>query len=80
MSTRRPKWKDYERYFLRRGYTVRKSGGDRIIVAPPNMRPPPNRYTVRIGHLFVKPGAELPNGHVKQIERAFGVCPGDVLG
>jgi|WetSurMetagenome_2_1015567.scaffolds.fasta_scaffold12491_8 hypothetical protein len=79
MSSRRPKWKEYERYFLRHGYAIRKSGGDRIIVAPPNMSPPPNRQTVRIGHLYVTPGEELPTGHVKQIKRAFGVTPNDVL-
>ena len=79
MSTRRPKWKDYERYFYRNGYSVRKDGGDRVIVAPTNLNPPPNRPTVRIGHRFVKPGTELPSGHVRQIERAFGVTPDDVL-
>jgi len=34
---------------------------------------------VRLGHRFVKPGAELSHGHLKQIERAFGVTVEDIL-
>lgn len=79
MSTLRPKWKQYERYFLRHGFALRKVGGDTVIVAPPNIAPAPNRQTVRIGHRFTAPGTELPVGHVRQIERAFGVAPQDVL-
>ena len=79
MSQVRPKWKQVERYFLRHGYDVHDSGGDKIVVAPPDLRPDRQRQTVRIGHRFTRPGAELPWGHLQQIKRAFGVTAEDIL-
>ena len=79
MSQARPKWKQVERYLLRHGYSVYNSGGDKIIVAPPDLNPDRMRQTVRIGPRFTKPGTELPWGHVHQIRRAFGVTPEDIL-
>ena len=79
MSQARPKWKQVERYLLRHGYSVYDTGGDKIIVAPPDLNPDRMRQTVRIGPRFTKPGTELPWGHVHQIRRAFGVTPEDIL-
>ena len=79
MSLRRPKWKQVERFFLRRGFDIRSVGGDRILVAPPGWNPGRKRQTVRIGHRFTKVGAELPWGHIRQIERAFGVTREELL-
>ncbi len=80
MSQPRPKWKDVERYFLRRGYAIYSDGGDKIIVAPPDADPRRKRQTVRIGHRFAgSPGRELPYGHVSQIKRAFGVTAEDII-
>jgi hypothetical protein len=80
MSAVRPKWKQLERYCLRHGYDVRSDGGDKVIVAPPNSDPSRMRQTVRIGHRHAKPGVELPIGHIKQLKRAFGITPEDILG
>jgi len=79
MSQRRPKWKEAERYFLRHAYSIHSDGGDKVIVAPPDRDPQRRRQTVRLGHRFVKPGAELSHGHLKQIGRAFGVTAEDIL-
>ena len=80
MSQDRPKWKEYERYFLRHGFSVYSKGGDKIIVAPPDQSARRTRQVVVVGHRFARPGQELPHGHVRQIERAFGVSPEDVRG
>jgi hypothetical protein len=78
MSQARPKWKQVERYFLRHGYSIYDSGGDKIIVAPANLDPTRRRQTLRIGHRFTDPGAQLPWGHINQIKRAFGVTTEDL--
>ena len=79
MSQVRPKWKQIERYFLRHGYAIHDSGGDKIIVSPPDLNPDRMRTTVRIGHRFTKAGSELSWGHIHQIRRAFGVTAEDIL-
>jgi hypothetical protein len=67
------------RHARRHGYGVYGSGGDKIIVAPPNLDPIRRRQTVRIGLRFTNPGTEILWGHLHQIGRAFGVTAEDLI-
>ena len=81
MSQPRVKWKQARKYFKRRGYVLRPSGGDTIIV-PPRENPGKrhSRAPVCIGHKFSNtPNAELLNVHLKRIHDAFGVTREDLL-
>ena len=80
MSLPAVKWRHVEKYFLRRGYSIYSDGGDKIIVAPPDLDPRRKRQIVRIGHRFCKSaGCELSKGHLGQIKRAFGVTRAEIL-
>lgn len=73
------KWAMVEKYFSRRGYEIRGSGGDKIIVAPKDGKTR-SRNTVLIGHNYCShAGDELANGHLKQLKHAFGVKWEDIL-
>jgi hypothetical protein len=80
MSQPPVKWQHVKRYFERRGYTFRSSGGDKIIIAPgPNSFG--KRSTVRIGHHYCSHlGDELLPAHLNVIRRVFGVSRYELLG
>ena len=82
MSQPRLKWGEVERYFLRRGYTIRTGGtGEKQVVAPRGPDPKRTRPVVRIGHKWcARPGNELLPAYVKAIERAFGVTAEEIRG
>ena len=81
MSQPRVKWGSAKRYFRRHGYTIRSSGGDKIIIAPKGGPAGRTRMTVRIGHNYSsRDGDELAEGHISAIRRAFGVTRKDLLG
>jgi len=66
-------------YFLRRGYQIIGSGGDKIIKAPPGASSG-GRAVVRIGHKYCsRPGDVLLPAYVSAIRRAFGVTRRDIL-
>lgn len=80
MSHPRPKWGQTQRFFRKRHYTIRPTGGDKIIVAPKDGDSKRTRQTVRIGHKCCSgPGNELLPCYVSQIKRAFGVTAEDIL-
>ncbi len=74
------KWGSVERYFMIRGYEIRHSGGDKIIIAPKDGNPLRNRQSVLIGHNYSdRKGDLLAPGHLAKIRRAFGVTREDIL-
>jgi len=74
------KWGDVARYFSRRGFAIYADGGDKIIQAPKDADASRSRQQVRIGHLFSNhAGAELRDGHLSAIKRAFGISCDDIL-
>lgn len=80
MSQPRVKWFQVKRYFLRRGYEIRPSGGDKIIVAPQNKKGQRSRNMVRIGHKCCsQPAAELYDCYLSLIKRTFGVTRAEII-
>lgn len=80
MSQPKVTWGVAFRYFSRRGYEIRSSGGDKIIVAPADGLTNRFRQTARIGHTYCShPGDELLPAHLSMIHRAFGVTRSDIL-
>jgi len=74
------KWGHVEKFFLARGYEIRHSGGDKIIVAPKHASPTGTRRTVLIGHNYSDhKGEVLAPGHLSAIKRAFGVTREQIL-
>ena len=80
MGQPRIKWGQAERYFLRHGYEIRSSGGDKIIVAPKGANPSAQRNTIRVGHTSCSsPGDELLKVYVSKFNHVFGVTADDIL-
>jgi len=80
MGQPRVKWGQVERYFLRRGYEIKGSGGDKLIIAPQTPDAKRTRNVVRIGHKWCSsPGSEVLHASLQQIRRAFGVTVEDIL-
>jgi hypothetical protein len=80
MSQPKVTWGVALRFFSRRGYEIRASGGDKIIIAPKDRDPARRRQTVRIGHHYCgHAGDELLPAHLSAIARAFGITRRDLL-
>jgi hypothetical protein len=80
MGQPRVKWGQAERYFRKRAYEIRPSGGEKIVVAPPNSSAPNSRQTVRVGHTSCNsPGTEILRCYLSCFKRVFGVSIDDIL-
>ena len=80
MGQPRVKWGQIERYFSRRGYEIKGSGGDKMIIAPKTDDPNRKRNVVRVGHKWCgSPGTEVIPAVLQQIRRSFGVSVQDIL-
>lgn len=79
MGQPRLKWGQVRAYFLRHGYEITESGGDKIIKAPKDGSGQRTRQQVRIGHTSSRnDGTEMLRCYTSAIRRAFGVSDEDI--
>jgi hypothetical protein len=79
MSRPPVKWSQLRRYCERHGYEIRGRGGDKKISAPKTQDPKRTRQQVVIGHTSCsRPGAQVLDGYLNLIERAFGITREDI--
>ena len=80
MGQPRVKWGQIERYFAKRGYEIKGSGGDKMIIAPKTDDPNRTRNVVRVGHKWCSSGgSEVLHASLQQIRRSFGVTAEQIL-
>jgi hypothetical protein len=69
------KWGKLKKYLTRNGYEIDTDGGDKIISKGGRGK------THRIGHNYCSHyGDQLTAGHIKALERKFGITRKDILG
>ncbi|MFA5422517.1 MAG: hypothetical protein WC374_01495 [Phycisphaerae bacterium] len=75
MSLPAIQWATVHRYFNRKkdAFEIYHQGGDVIILRKSDKKP------VRIGHKFLGHTETLRPGHLKKIERTFGITREDIL-
>ena len=72
------KWGQVHRYFVKRYYNIKGSGGDKIIVAPKDGKPR-SRNTVLIGHKCCShAGDDVWPCYLQAIRRGFGVTAEEI--
>ncbi len=79
MGRKRLKWGAVQKYLLSRGFEIRPSGGDKIIIAPSDDNPGRTRQTLRIGHTSCShSGTELLKCYESKLRNVFGINPDEI--
>jgi hypothetical protein len=79
MGQRRLKWGDVEKYLLKRGYEIRPSGGDKVIVAPTDGNPDRLRQQLRIGHTSCgNSKTEILKVYESKLRNLFGIDTNEI--
>ena len=80
MSQRQVTWGQLKRFCARRGFAIRPSGGDKIIICPKGWQGGNQRPTVLIGHkCSSQNGDRIFDCYLSKLRRTFGISRDDVL-
>lgn len=80
MSQPTVKWGQAERYFIRHGYTIKSSGGEKFVIAPKDGDASRSRQIIRVGHTSCgHSGSKILPVYLSKFNRVFNVSIQDIL-